>query len=128
MTTFHFPQHFRLKTPAQFKAVYDRKKSAADGLLVVYAGENGLPHSRVGLSVSRKVGGAVVRNRFKRLFREAFRLSRSELPVGVDLIMIPRQNPGEPTLDQYRASLVRLAHQAARKLPRPPVPQPEGPK
>jgi ribonuclease P protein component len=111
-----FPAHLRLKSPADFQAVYDRKKSVADGLLIVYARENGLPHPRLGVSVSRKVGGAVVRNRYKRLFREAFRLTRPELPTGVDLVLIPRPQAGEPTLDRLKASLVKLAHQAARKL------------
>jgi ribonuclease P protein component len=110
-----------LKTPAQFKTVYDRKKSASDELLIVYACENGLPHTRLGVSVSRKVGGAVVRNRYKRLFREAFRLTRLELPIGVDLILIPRPQSGEPTLDRLKASLVKLARLAAKKL----TPKPE---
>ena len=113
-----FPQRFRLKTPAQFQAVYDRKKSASDPVLLVFAGRNDLPHPRVGLSVSKKVGNAVMRNRFKRLFREAFRLTRTELPIGVDLILIPRPCPKPPSLDDVKTSLVKLAHQAARKLPK----------
>ena len=113
-----FPARLRLKTPAEFKSVYDRKKSASDESLIVYAAENGRPHPRLGVSVSRKVGGAVVRNRYKRLFREAFRLTRPELPAGVDLILIPRPQSSEPTLDRLKASLVKLAHQAAKKLAR----------
>ena len=116
-----FPAHLRLKSPAQFKAVYDLKKSASDARLVVYAGPNGLAHPRLGLSVSRKVGGAVVRNRFKRLFREAFRLSQHELPAGVDLVLIPRSGDA-PALEQVKESLVKLAHQAAKRL----APKPEG--
>lgn len=115
-----FPQSIRLKTPDEFKAVYDRKRSVSDALLVIYAKENTLAHSRVGLSVSKKIGNAVARNRCKRLFREAYRLSQHELPVGVDLIMIPRNVPREPTVAELSESLVKLARDAARKLtPRP---------
>ena len=121
-----FPQTRRMKTPAEFDRCYKRKRSASDEVLIVYACENGLAHPRLGCSVSKKVGNAVVRNRYKRLFREAFRLAQHELPAGVDLILIPR--PGaEPTLEVVKASLVKLAPQAARKLatrrnltPRPP--------
>lgn len=113
-----FPQHVRLKTPAQFKAVYDRKRSVSDGVLVVYAAANGLPHPRVGLSVSRKVGNAVVRNRWKRLLREVFRLNRHTLPPGLDFILIPRSGQTEPTLEAITASLVKLAADAARRVGR----------
>ncbi len=65
--------------------------------------------------MSRKVGPAVVRNRIRRLYREAYRLSRPTLPVGVDLIVIPRTNR-EPTLEQLRESLPRLVQQVVRRL------------
>lgn len=123
--TYTFPQHLRLKTPAQFKAVYDRKRSVSDGVLVVYAAANGLPHPRVGLSVSRKVGNAVVRNRHKRLFREAFRLLQHDLPPGLDLVLIPRTGTAEPTLEQVKASLAKLVADAAGRVgerrPLPPA-------
>src|SRR5437762_13147638 len=92
-----------LRRPADFQAVYDRRRSAADGTLVVYARENGLPHSRAGLSVSKKFGGAVVRNRIRRLLREAYRLERDGLPAGVDLVLIPRPQEAY-TLDAFRGS------------------------
>lgn len=115
MPPLTFPQTRRLKTPAEFDRCYARKRSAADGVLIVYACENQRGHPRLGCSVSRKVGNAVVRNRYKRLFREAFRLSQHELPAGVDFILIPRPGP-EPTQKAVRASLLKLARQAARRL------------
>lgn len=118
MTTpkpFTFPASRRMKTPAEFDRCFKRRKSASDTVLIVYACENGLDHPRLGCSVSRKVGNAVVRNRYKRLFREAFRLAQHDLPSGIDLVLIPRPGP-EPALHSVRESLVKLAVQAARKL------------
>ena len=110
-----FPQSHRLKTPAEFDRCYKRKRSASDDVLIVYACENGLDHPRLGCSVSKKVGNAVARNRYKRLFREAFRLTQHDLPRGVDLVLIPR--PGdEPTLAMVKGSLVKLACQTAKRL------------
>jgi ribonuclease P protein component len=112
-----FRPHEHLRRPADFQAVYDRRRSAADGTLVVYAKENGLPHSRVGLSVSKKFGGAVVRNRIRRLLREAYRLGRDELPAGFDLVLIPRPQEAY-TLDAFRRSLPKLVTQAVKKIAR----------
>jgi len=69
---------------------------------------------RIGITVSRKVGGAVVRNRIRRLFREAYRLTRDGLPTGLDLILIPRMAAQE--LDWLMESLTKLVPQAARRL------------
>src|SRR5437773_3779332 len=96
--SYRFRPAEHLRRPGDFRRVYERRRSASDGWLIVYACENGLPYLRLGRSVSRKVGPAVVRNRLRRLYREAFRLSRHELPVGLDLILIPR-SPEEPPLE-----------------------------
>ena len=55
-----FPKKDRLRSAADFKRVYDRKCSVSDAWLIVYGLPNELGHSRVGLSVSRKIGNAVV--------------------------------------------------------------------
>jgi ribonuclease P protein component len=104
-----------LRHAADFRRVYERRRSVSDSWLIVYGCENQLPYLRIGFSVSRKVGSAVRRNRLRRLYREAFRLGRSEMPTGIDLVLIPRRS-NEPTLEQLRQSLVRLVNQVARKL------------
>ncbi len=82
-----FPKSLRLLTPRQFKAVYEARTRKSVGPLLVYARPNDVGHTRIGLSVGRQVGGAVARNRVKRLLREAFRLTRRDLPAGYDLVI-----------------------------------------
>lgn len=110
-----FRQQDRLRSPYDFKRVYDRRCSVSNQWLIVYGCANELGRSRLGVSVSRKIGNAVARNRFKRLYREAFRLSRAELPTGLDLVVLPRSTR-EPTLNAVRQSLLTLVPTLARRL------------
>jgi len=114
---FRFRKAEHLRSPADFRRVYERRCAASDAWLLVQACPNELAYSRLGLSVSRKYGGAVTRNRLRRLYREAFRLSKHDLPKGIDLVLIPR-SPNEPALEILKQSLKTLAHQAARRLAR----------
>jgi ribonuclease P protein component len=86
----------RLLRPAEFSRVYDTRQSAAAGPLVLYAAAHRANPVgvRVGLSVSRRIGAAVVRNRWKRRLREAFRQVRATLPAGNDFVIVVRS--GEP--------------------------------
>lgn len=65
--------------------------------------------------MSSRLGGAVVRNRWKRLLREAFRLHRSEFADGIDLVVVPRVG-SEPELLWLEESLVGLAGKVAKRL------------
>ena len=115
MTAERFLPQYRLRRTVDFERVYRRRRSASDDRLIVFVCKNELAYTRVGLSVSKKVGGAVRRNRWKRLLREAFRLNRLRLPAGVDLVVVPRQGI-VPELVPLEESLVRLAGRAASKL------------
>ncbi len=112
-----FPPQYRVRTKADFDRVFQRDVYAADDVLVVRACENGLPYSRIGLSVSRKVGNAVVRNRWKRRMREAFRLARASLPTGIDFVLHPRRG-AEPDFHAILNSLPKLAQRVAKRLSR----------
>ena len=112
---FAFRPAEHLRRPADFQRVYQRRRSVSDARLIVYACANGLPHLRLGLSVSRKLGGAVKRNRLRRLYREAFRLTRHEMPVGLDLVLIPRRGE-EPDLATLMNCLPKLVRQLAKRL------------
>lgn len=108
------PEH-RLRRKPEFDRVFAAKASAADGVLIVYAARNELAFARLGLVVSRRVGGAVRRNRWKRLIRESFRLNRDALPRDCDLVVLPRGGV-RPGLAEVERSLIRLAGRAARKF------------
>ncbi|QDV73257.1 ribonuclease P protein component [Botrimarina mediterranea] len=110
---YSFPKELRLRTGAEFDAVFKAKVSAGDGVLVIHARPNGLGHARLGLAVSRKVGGAVRRNRWKRCLREAFRLSQHDLPA-LDFVCLPRLRD-KPTLAVVDAALRGLARRLEKK-------------
>jgi ribonuclease P protein component len=84
-----FPKSSRLASNRQFKAVLDGGRRAGDGLLTLYAAPNDAGRPRLGISVGRSSGKAVVRNRLKRLVREAFRRNQHGVPQSFDyLVMI----------------------------------------
>lgn len=85
-----FPRSHRLGGKREFSAVFDERTRESAGPLTVYSRPNGLKHLRLGISISRRVGTAVKRNRIKRLLRESFRLSQHEWPGGYDLVVVVR--------------------------------------
>jgi ribonuclease P protein component len=112
-----FPKSHRLGGKYEFAAVFDAKVRESRGPLTIYAKPNDLGHSRLGLSISRKVGTAVRRNRIKRLLRESFRLMQHDLPSGYDLVVVVR--PHEPLiLAEYQRLVSALAVKLHWKLTR----------
>ncbi len=114
MPDFRFPKQHRLLQAREFQKVFDQCCSAADGLLILYGTTGDLGHPRLGLTVSRKVGNAVVRNRWKRALREAFRLTQSRLPP-LDLVCIPKAH-AKPNVRRLMESLQNLSRHLEGKM------------
>jgi ribonuclease P protein component len=82
-----FPWHYRIVRGADYRAAYSAGLRCQSGSFILFGKENHLGHHRLGITVSRKVGSAVARNRAKRLFREIFRKSVAAIPDSLDLVV-----------------------------------------
>jgi ribonuclease P protein component len=118
-STKKFPGSARLHSPAEFARVYEHRQSAAAGGLVLYARPGTGNAVRLGTSVSRRIGSAVVRNRWKRRLREAFRAVRDRLPAGNDFVVVVRSSAVPAGAAGARAVEESLVALATRVVGRP---------
>ena len=79
-----------IKENRTFRRIYSKGRSAVTPFLVLYCRPNRLGHNRLGVTVSTKLGGAVVRNRARRRLREVYRLAQPQLKQGYDIILVAR--------------------------------------
>ena len=108
----------RLSSNNQFKAILADGYSARDGLLILYMSRNDCGYSRLGVSVGKIHGNAVVRNRLKRLMREVFRQNQDQIPEDFDyLLLIPNKNGTkiQPAFEQIKKSFLYLVDSISKK-------------
>lgn len=115
----------RLKKSADFQRVRALKQSWAHPLLVLYVAPNGLAITRVGISTSKRLGKAVIRNRVKRLIRESVRALLPIIPGGRDLVFVARPASAQADYQSVKRA-VGLLLERARLLPKQPRPENQG--
>jgi ribonuclease P protein component len=109
-----FPKSSRVFRQRDFDRVFKSGRVIADSVLVIHSSANGQDRWRLGISISRKVGNAVLRNYWKRLIREAFRRERINAPVFFDLVVRPRKGavPDGPAIRRSLANCMRKLSRA----------------
>ena len=125
---FLFKKNQILKSNEQFRAVLSCKCCVSKGLFRVYAAKNDAGFPRLGISVGKRAGNAVHRNRIKRLIRESFRLEQHNIATNLDYLLIfpgkMSKKSGQDavvtsktmTLQEVRSMFVDLAERAAGKI------------
>ena len=106
-STRRFPHTSRLGTRREFLQVYERGHRVASNSFVLFGLESAVPHSRLGITVTRKCGNAVVRNRMKRLLREVFRRHQETLVPPMDLVVNARAGLEKAKLPDLERELLR---------------------
>ncbi len=102
-----------IKKDADFRKVYQRGKSFADRNLVVYAYKNGRDRSRIGISISKKVGKANIRNKIRRYIKEAYRLNiDNNIKDGYDIVFIARINSNKAEYNNIVKSIKYITKKA----------------
>ena len=100
-----------LKLNHIFQRLY-HSQGHADSYLVLYARHNRLGKNRVGYTVSKKLGHAVVRNRTRRRLREVYRLNEEKFTPGWDIVVVARTRAMDAPFEKLTASFLRLAEKA----------------
>ncbi|MBC2711345.1 MAG: ribonuclease P protein component [Desulfosarcina sp.] len=94
MNRFAFTKADRIRTSIEYRKLSKNGDRYYSDYFIIISRENQISRSRLGITVSKKVGKAVTRNRIKRIIREYFRLNRSFLPGRLDINIIARQSSG----------------------------------
>ena len=115
-TTEKFPSSARIVRYSDYQALYKTGYKIHSSHFVLFGRCNTLGHSRLGITASRKVGGAVTRNRVKRLFREVFRRHRSLIPDGLDMVVNAKSCCGNAHFDDLRAEFLASVKKLTARL------------
>ncbi len=102
-----------VKENYEFRRIYAKGKSGVSPCLVVYCRPNRRENNRLGVTVSAKIGHAVIRNRVRRRLREIFRLSQPEMKQGYDVILVARSRAVRATYRELTKDYLRVCEKLA---------------
>src|SRR4030042_2773946 len=108
MPAFAFSKSVRVLNRKDFVNLNRFGQKLRTAHFTVFWAKNGVDRSRLGITASRKVGGAVVRNRFKRFVREVFRLHKGFFPAGCDIVVSARKSADDLDFRKVREELIEL--------------------
>ena len=112
MKRFSLSKNKRLVSNSQFQHILSRGCSARDNLLILYVVENDCDYARIGVSIGKAHGNAIIRNRLKRLLKEVFRQNQDKIAPGYDYLLMRvrrKDTKGEvPTFEQVKSSFLSL--------------------
>lgn len=115
---YTFSRSDRLRRTADFDRVYSSGKRLASFELKLIFAPSPVGATRLGLSVSRRIGNAVVRNRVKRLLREAFRLNKHQVKKGYDILLVARKGVEDLKFRQVEMLVMELFRKGGLLEPR----------
>lgn len=97
-----------VKSYFDFKKAYDKGKSFGNRNLILYIRKNDLEYSRIGITISKKTGNAVVRNKIKRRMKEIYREFLPDIKEGYDLIFVIRKNVPDISFQELRSAFKHI--------------------
>ncbi|NNE01054.1 MAG: ribonuclease P protein component [Pirellulaceae bacterium] len=111
-----FKKSQRVIKSGEFTMILRQGTCVADGVIVLFASPSAPEQPpRIGITIPKKVGNAVTRNRWKRLIRESYRTQQEQIPRGIDLIVRPKRG-AEPSWESIRKSIPKLAKKAVARM------------
>jgi ribonuclease P protein component len=103
-----FGKEEKILRKKEFSAAYDRGKRLSSANFIVFLNPNQQGKLRLGITVSKRVGKAVQRNRIKRLLREFFRVNKERLPQAQDIVIVARKDTSAKKLEEVSRELEGL--------------------
>ncbi|MEW8973875.1 MAG: ribonuclease P protein component [Tissierellaceae bacterium] len=101
-------KRFRLRKNMEFKKVYNCGRNFWNRNLILYVRKNDSEETRVGYTITKKIGNSVVRNKLRRRMKEIYRLNFHRIKAGYDLVFIPKKNIVHISYDELESSMIHI--------------------